>query len=113
MWRLGDFVLACAMLLVVLPLLGFVAVAIKCDSTGPILEHRESIGGGGRRFRLLKFRTTPHDAERGSSAWNVKLTRVGEFLHYTRIEHLPELINVLRGEMSLLDSSEHSRLFPD
>jgi lipopolysaccharide/colanic/teichoic acid biosynthesis glycosyltransferase len=52
---------------------------------------------------MLKFRTTMHDAEHTTPAWAQRTTRVGEFLRYTRIEDVPQLINVIRGEMSMLD----------
>jgi lipopolysaccharide/colanic/teichoic acid biosynthesis glycosyltransferase len=57
---------------------------------------------GGRRFKLLKFRVARHDPVRPASLW-AEDTRVGQFLRYTRIEDLPQLINVMRGEMTLLD----------
>jgi lipopolysaccharide/colanic/teichoic acid biosynthesis glycosyltransferase len=52
---------------------------------------------------MLKFRTTVHDPQLASAAWAQKTTQVGQFLRYTRIENLPQLINVLRGEMSIID----------
>jgi len=104
--RLGDQVIACALLAITLPLLLLVWFAIKCNSPGPALEARERIGRGGRRFRMLVFRTTAHQPGRPTSAWAAQqTTRVGSFLRYTRIEALPQLINVLRGDMPLTDTS--------
>jgi lipopolysaccharide/colanic/teichoic acid biosynthesis glycosyltransferase len=106
MRRLGDLAIACALLAITLPLLLLVWFAIKCDSPGPALEARERIGRGGRRFRMLVFRTTAHQPGRPTSAWAAQqTTRVGSFLRYTRIEALPQLINVLRGDMPLTDAS--------
>ena len=101
MTRIGQLVIACALLAATLPLMILVALAIKLESAGPVLERREYIGRGGRRFRMLKFRTAMHDYAKPT--WARQTTRVGEFLRYTRIEDLPQLINVLRGELSIMD----------
>ena len=103
MSRLGDVAGACLILAITSPLLICVAVAIRWETTGPILEQRERIGPGGRRFRMLRFRTTAHYPKNAVRPWVQKTTQVGLFLRYTRIDCLPQLINVLRGEMSLAD----------
>ena len=106
MRRFGDLGIACALLAITLPLLLVVWFAIKCDSSGPALEARERIGRGGHRFRMLVFRTTAHQPGHAPSPWAAQETiRVGSFLRYTRIEALPQLINVLRGDMPLTDTS--------
>ena len=69
------------------------------------------IGRGGRRFQILKFRTLIHDPEHTRPIWE-RQTRVG-FLRCTRIEDLPQLVNVLRGEMSLIDREGRSPSFLD
>jgi lipopolysaccharide/colanic/teichoic acid biosynthesis glycosyltransferase len=104
MRRLGDLTIACALLAITLPLLLVVSFAIKWDSPGPALETRERIGRGGRRFRVLAFRTTVHQPGNPPRAAH-QTTRVGQFLRYTRIDALPQLVNVLRGDMSMLDTS--------
>lgn len=102
MRRLGDLVIACVLLAITLPLLLIVACAIRWE--GPaVLERQERIGCCGRRFQMLKFRTTVYDPEHATPAWAQKMTRVGQFLRYTRIEDLPQLINVLRREITLND----------
>ena len=101
MKRIGDLVLACALIALTLPLMAIVALAIKLDSPGPIFSRHERRGLGGRQIRALKFRTTVHDPQRTRSQ-GAQLTRVGWFIHYTRINGLPQLVNVLRGEMSLV-----------
>jgi lipopolysaccharide/colanic/teichoic acid biosynthesis glycosyltransferase len=103
MRRLGDLAIACVLLAITLPLLLIVALAIRWEEPGPVLERRERISHG-RRFQVLKFRTTVHDPEHVTPAWAQRTTQVGEFLRYTRIDALPQLINVLRGEMTLIDS---------
>jgi lipopolysaccharide/colanic/teichoic acid biosynthesis glycosyltransferase len=75
------------------------------------LERETCIARGGRRFEMLKFRTMLPDPEHTMPAWARKPTQVGEFLRYTRIECLPQLINVLRGEMSILDPDGNSPSF--
>jgi lipopolysaccharide/colanic/teichoic acid biosynthesis glycosyltransferase len=98
--RLVVCLIAGLILAVTLPLLLFVALAIKWENPGPVLEKRSCIGRGGRRFEILNFRTTEH--EQAQVGWARNITRVGQFLRYTRIETLPQLINVLRGDMSIL-----------
>jgi lipopolysaccharide/colanic/teichoic acid biosynthesis glycosyltransferase len=113
MRRLGDFVIASALLAITLPLLLMIALTIKLEGPGPVFETRECIGYGGCRFRRLKFRTTMHDPRHATPAWAQKTTQVGQFLRYTRIEALPQLINVLRGEMSIIDRDARSTSFLD
>jgi len=103
MRRLGDFVAACLILAITFPLLICVAVAIRWETSGPILEQRERIGRGGCRFPMFRFRTTAHDPRNAVRPWIQKTTQVGLFLRHTRIDCLPQLINVLRGELRLAD----------
>ena len=105
--RLFDLAIAIALILLTLPLMLVVAVLIKCESRGPVLYRQERVGRCGRVFVLLKFRSMRQDAEAGGApVWAAKgdsrITRVGRFIRYTRIDELPQLWNVLRGEMSLV-----------
>jgi exopolysaccharide biosynthesis polyprenyl glycosylphosphotransferase len=114
--RVMDLVLALAALVVALPLLALVAIAIKLDSTGPALFSQERIGKGGRPFTLYKLRTMTVDAEQqreqlvaqsGDPDWllldsDPRVTRVGWWLRRLSLDELPQLWNVLRGEMSLV-----------
>src|SRR5215813_6168603 len=95
--RLGDVLIACTLLLISLPLIIVIALAIKWQSPGPILDGYTCIGSSGRRFRMLKFRTITYDPQRETPRWN-ETTSVGLLLWRTRIEALPQLVNVLRGE---------------
>ena len=109
--RLGDFVAACALIAFTLPLMAIVAIAIKCDSSGPVFERRQCVGIGGRRF---VFRTTLHAAEDADLAWHrAPQTRLGPYLRYTHIDALPQLFNVRRAEMSMIDSVAFSPSFLD
>jgi polysaccharide biosynthesis protein PslA len=107
MKRIGDLVIACTLIAFALPLMTIVALAIKLDSPGPVFARRRRLGLGGRRISALNFRTTEHNPQR-TPRQGARLTRVGWFLRYTRIEGLPQLVNVLRGEMSLVGTArEH------
>ena len=87
----GDLAIAGALLVLTLPLFLAVSLLIKLESPGPVFETCEQIGRGGRPFLKLRFRTTD--------------SGLGQFLRQTRIELLPELINVLRGQLSIDDTS--------
>src|ERR1700726_3053397 len=113
--RLGDLAAACALIAFTLPLMAIVAIAIKCDSPGPVFERRQCVGIDGRRFDALSFRTTLHTVKDAELAWHraPHMTRVGPYLRYTRVDDLPQLFNVLRSEMSLIDSAAYSPSFLD
>ena|SRR5437588_10031184 len=103
MRRSGEFLLACILLALTLPLIVIVALAIKCESTGPVLERRARVGNGGRAFQILSFRTTVQTPGRLRSTRQT--TQIGHFLQSTRIDVFPQLLNVLRGEMSINDTA--------
>jgi len=90
-----------------------VVIAIKCESRGPAFQRQASIGRGGRLL-LLTFRTTVHRREDASN-WHRRseTTRVGRFLRYTRIDTLPQFMNVLRGEMTLIGTGRKRVEFRD
>jgi lipopolysaccharide/colanic/teichoic acid biosynthesis glycosyltransferase len=115
MRRLGELAAACALIAFTLPLMAIVAIAIKCESPGPVLQRQQRVGIGGRRFHALKFRTTLDAVDDPGIAWHraSQMTRMGPYLRYSRIEALPQLINVLRGEMSMIDSGGCSPSFRD
>ena len=105
--RAFDIVCSAALLVLASPVMVLAAVAIKLDSRGPLIYRQERVGLGGRTFWCLKFRSMRTDAERdGVARWAVKndsrVTRVGSFIRKTRIDELPQLISVLKGEMSLV-----------
>ena len=104
--RGAEIALSLFGLLLTLPLLGLAALAIKLDSPGPVFYRQERVGLGGRSFVLLKLRSMRTDAEVNGPAWaslgDARVTRVGAFLRKTRIDELPQLLNVLRGEMGFV-----------
>ena len=104
--RTFDFVAALLGLVLLSPLLLLVACLIKLDSLGPVLFKQERIGKGFRPFLIYKFRTMVHDAPRRGGpitfGADPRITRVGRILRQTKIDEFPQLINVLRGEMSFV-----------
>jgi len=105
--RSGDVVIAAALLALTLPLFVLLCFAIKLDSPGPALYRQLRLGPDGGWVSVLNFRITIHDVERvGRIRYCAPPeTRVGRFLHYTRMNELPQLIDVLRGEMALISRS--------
>ena len=104
--RIADVVIACLLIVFALPLMVVVALAIKLETPGPIFTVEERRAAGGRSLRILKFRITADGSQRGRAApWRNQLTCTGTFLWHTRIVDLPQLLNLLRGEMSLLDGA--------
>ena len=93
-------------LLVFLPFFPFVALAVKLSSKGPLFFRQTRVGMGGRDFDVIKFRTMFTDAEAGGAKWATKndprVTKVGMFLRKTRIDEIPQLWNVLRGDMGFV-----------
>jgi exopolysaccharide biosynthesis polyprenyl glycosylphosphotransferase len=116
--RLTDLLIACSLIALTLPLMLIVALAIKCDSPGPVFYRQERVGLSGRRFTLLKFRSMRQDAEaNGRPVWAAalddRITRVGGFMRGTRIDELPQAFNVLRGDMSLVGPRPERPYFVD
>lgn len=105
--RAMDIVLALFGLMMIGPFVPFIALAIKLDSPGPILFQQVRVGRGDRDFVIYKFRTMRADAERFSGAvWarqnDNRITKLGNFLRKSRIDELPQLLNVLFGDMSIV-----------
>ena len=105
--RALDVVLASLGLLVSSPVLLVAAIAIKLDSRGPVFYRQQRVGLGGGMFEMWKLRTMAHGAPLGGvwdplTADDPRITRVGAFLRKTSLDELPNLFNVLRGEMSIV-----------
>jgi sugar transferase (PEP-CTERM system associated) len=104
--RILDIVVSMAMLIGAFPVMLATAVAIYLESGGPVLYRQERVGRRGVPFTLLKFRSMRQDAEANGAVWALqndsRVTRVGAFIRKTRIDELPQLINVLRGDMSFV-----------
>ena len=106
MKRMVDILISLIGLIFLFPLLLLVAVLVKLDSAGPIFFRQERIGLRFRPFQILKFRTMIHDVQRRGGlitfANDPRVTRIGRILRKTKADELPQLINVLKGEMSLV-----------
>ena len=104
--RAADIAESLVLLTVALPLIAATAVLIRLGSPGPVLYRQVRVGMNGQEFTLMKFRSMRVDAERDGPAWasqgDPRTTWIGGFLRRTRIDELPQLVNVLRGEMSLV-----------
>lgn len=104
--RLLDIVGALAGLIIMSPLLLLTALAVKLESKGPAFFVQERMGLDGRSIRMIKFRSMRQDADKGGPGWTVendpRRTRLGTFLRKVNLDELPQLINVLLGEMSLV-----------
>jgi lipopolysaccharide/colanic/teichoic acid biosynthesis glycosyltransferase len=108
--HLKRWVDVCAALFVLVltgPMCALIALAVKIDSSGPALFHQQRIGQWGRPFTIHKFRTMAHGAEGVGAGYlleknDARITRVGAILRRLRIDELPQLLNVLNGEMSLV-----------
>ena len=105
--RILAVIAAGVLLLIVLPILPFVILAIKLDSRGPVLYRQKRVGLAGKVFHCYKFRTMRQDAEADTGAtWALdddpRITKVGKFLRTTRLDELPQLWCVLKGDMSFV-----------
>ena len=104
--RLTDLLLAAVIGIPFLILLPLIAALIKLDSRGPVFLTQRRVGEGGREFSLLKLRTMSVDAEAGgaryTSAHDPRITRIGRFLRTIRLDEFPQLLNILRADMSFI-----------
>jgi len=113
-----DVIVSVVFLIVVLPVILLAMVAIRLESRGPILYRQARVGLHGREFVLLKFRSMRVDAEQDRTPqWaqpnDARITRVGAFIRKARIDELPQLVNVLRGEMSFVGPRPERPFFVD
>jgi len=110
-----DILVASLLLLAAAPFLLVVAVAIKLDSKGPLFYRQERTGLAGSTFHLWKFRSMRTDAEKDGAVWaranDDRVTRVGRFIRKTRIDEIPQVFNVLMGEMSFVGPRPERPIF--
>lgn len=104
--RAFDILVAFVAFFLAVPLMVLVAIAIWLETGSPVLFRQERTGYKGRTFRIMKFRSMCHRAEEGGPVWassdDRRITRVGRFIRKYRLDELPQIINVLKGEMSLV-----------
>jgi len=113
--RCGDFLAALLGLVIALPVMLIIAIAIWLETGAPILFRQERTGMKGRPFQMLKFRSMNLNAEEHGPAWAAdgdhRITRVGRIIRKLRFDELPQFINVLRGEMSLVGPRPERPMF--
>jgi len=108
MWakRVTGFSISLAGLILASPLMLIISILIRIDSPGPVFYKQERVGQNGRTFKLLKFRSMISDAEADGPVWaeenDHRVTRVGQWLRKWRLDEIPQMINVLTGEMSFV-----------
>jgi sugar transferase (PEP-CTERM system associated) len=115
--RFMDLFFSIILLVITLPVLIVTALLIKLESPGPIFYFQERVGEGNKPFRIMKFRSMQQDAEKNGAVWakqnDDRVTRVGEVIRTLRIDELPQLLNVIRGEMSLVGPRPERQVFVD
>lgn len=121
MKRSLDIIVSLAVLVLLSPVILIAALAVLLDSGSPVLFRQTRLGLGGREFGMFKFRSMRRDAASVgpyfTQANDARITRVGRFIRRTSIDELPQIINVLKGDMSLVgprpDVPEQRRLYSD
>ncbi|NQV30790.1 MAG: sugar transferase [Candidatus Marinimicrobia bacterium] len=116
--RLFDLLVASIAMTLVSPVLLIIAIAIKLDSKGPVFFSQERVGKKGKPFNVIKFRTMIQDAEADTGpVWatesDPRITRVGKILRHLRLDEIPQAINILKNEMSLVGPRPERRYFVD
>jgi exopolysaccharide biosynthesis polyprenyl glycosylphosphotransferase len=113
--RLCDVLLAIFYLIFMSPLFLLIPLAIKLDSPGPVFFRQQRLGKDSKPFWIIKFRTMVEDAERDGPQWasqdDSRITRVGRILRKLRLDELPQLLNILKGEMSFIGPRPERQVF--
>ncbi len=104
--RILDIISASVVLAALLPAWPLIAFLIKWESAGPVFYFQERVGGNKKLFRLIKFRSMIKEAERGNPVWAQKVdprvTKIGAFLRRTHLDELPQMINIIKGDIGLV-----------
>ncbi len=113
--RVTDWIYALILIIITLPITILTAICIRLESSGPIFYTQVRVGQFNKEFKVIKFRSMTVDAENKGAQWAQKsdprTTKVGKFIRRTRIDEIPQLINVLRGEMSLIGPRPERMVF--
>ncbi|MCM3253611.1 sugar transferase [Priestia aryabhattai] len=114
---IGDFLFALVCLIITSPILLLFCLVIKLESKGPAFFLQERVGIHGRSFHIIKLRSMNVNAEKNGAQWAVKndprVTKVGAFIRKTRIDEIPQLINILKGDMSLIGPRPERPVFTE
>lgn len=115
--RVTDIVFAIVFGIFALPVIIITCILVKLESTGPAIYKQERLGKDGQEFMLYKIRSMRSDAEKNGAQWASKnddrVTKVGKFIRKTRIDELPQLLNLLRGEMTLVGPRPERKIFTE
>ncbi|KAB7688487.1 sugar transferase [Plesiomonas shigelloides] len=113
--RILDLCFVALLSVIAIPIGLITAIAIKKESPGPVFYRQKRVGQYNKEFEVIKFRSMRADAEKNGAQWASKndsrVTRVGNFIRKTRIDELPQLINVLKGEMSMVGPRPEREVF--
>jgi len=113
--RVIDIISAIFLLIITLPIILITAILIKIESKGPVVYKQKRTGQYNEEFKVIKFRSMYSDAEASGAQWAKKndnrITKIGRFIRKTRIDELPQFINVLRGEMSMVGPRPEREVF--
>lgn len=115
--RTFDLIFSLVFLILLSPIMIITAIAVKIDSKGPAFYKQERLGLDGISFVMYKFRSMSIDAERDGACWATKddprITRVGKIIRKIRLDELPQLINILKGNMSFVGPRPEREIFYD
>jgi exopolysaccharide biosynthesis polyprenyl glycosylphosphotransferase len=113
--RFFDLIVSSLLLVITSPVMLLTAIAVRLESPGPALYRQERVGLYGASFQVVKFRSMCQDAEKDGAVWaaenDSRITRCGAFIRKVRIDELPQLWNVLKGEMSLVGPRPERPMF--
>lgn len=114
-WIFDKLFALVALILLLIPMM-IIAIAIKIDNHGPAFFTQERLGLNGKKYQIIKFRTMFLDAEKNGAQWSLRedderVTRVGRFLRKTRLDELPQFLNVLQGNMSVVGPRPEREIF--
>jgi len=115
--RLFDFIISAVLLIIFLPIFLIIGILIKIDSKGPVFYRQERITTYGKKFRIFKFRTMVQDADKKGSLVTIgkdsRITRVGNKIRKCRLDELPQVINILLGDMSFVGTRPEVKKYVD
>lgn len=113
--RVFDIIMAIIIGVMTLPVMAVAAIIVRLESPGPIIYSQDRVGENGKEFKVHKFRSMRNDAEKDGAKWaqvnDPRVTKFGNFMRKTRIDELPQLINVLKGEMSFIGPRPERMVF--
>ena len=112
--RAFDIVVSLIMLVILLPVFLILAVAIKCDSRGPVFYRQVRVTQYNKKFRIFKFRSMVQNADKGSQvtvSGDARVTRVGKLVRKCRLDEISQLIDVLRGERGIIETTKNNADF--